>query len=73
MTEATQEQQQQHLTDTQQGFPGSLDDKKPACKVGDPGSTPESGRSPGEGNGYLLQYSYPENSMDRGAMGSQRV
>ena len=39
---------------------------------------PESGRSPGEGNGYPLQYSCLENSMDRGAwqataMWSQRV
>ena len=33
----------------------------------DPGSIPRSGRSPGEGNGYTLQYSCLENSMDRGA------
>ena len=32
-----------------------------------PGSIPGSGRSPGEGNGYSLQYSCLENSMDRGA------
>ena len=31
------------------------------------GSIPELGRSPGEGNGYPLQYSGLENSMDRGA------
>ena len=31
---------------------------------GDLGSIPGSGRSPGEGNGYLLQYSGLENSMD---------
>ena len=37
-----------------------------ACKVGDPGSIPGSGRYPGEGNGYSLQYSGLENSMDRG-------
>ena len=30
------------------------------------GSIPESGRSPGEGNGYPLEYSYKENLMDRG-------
>ena len=30
-------------------------------------SIPGSGRSPGEGNGYPLQYSFMENSMDRGA------
>jgi len=33
----------------------------------DMGSTPGSGRFPGEGNGYPFQYSYLENSMDRGA------
>ena len=43
--------------------------------IGDVGSIPGSGRSPGEGNGNPLQYSCLENSMDRGAwsMGSQRV
>ena len=35
--------------------------------AGDPGSIPELGRSPGEGNGNLLQYSCLENPMDRGA------
>ena len=35
--------------------------------VGDSSSIPWSGRSPGEGNGYPLQYSCLENSMDRGA------
>ena len=34
--------------------------------MGDPGSIPGSGRSPGEGNGYPLQYSCLEKSMDRG-------
>ena len=33
----------------------------------DTGSIPGLGRSPGEGNGYLLQYSCLENSIDRGA------
>ena len=33
--------------------------------LGDPGSTPGLGRSTGEGNGYSLQYSCIENSMDR--------
>ena len=41
--------------------------KKSACKVGDLGSFPRSGRSPGEGNGYPLHYSGLENPMDRGA------
>ena len=35
--------------------------------AGDPGLTPGSGRCPGEGNGYPLQYSCLENSVDRGA------
>jgi len=37
-----------------------------AGDVGDPGSIPGSGRSPGEGNGNQLQYSCLENFMDRG-------
>ena len=41
--------------------------KEFACNTGDQGSIPGSGRSPGEGNGYALQYSFLENSMDRGA------
>ena len=47
------------------GFPDGSDGKESACDVGDPGSVP--GRPSGEGNGYPLQYSCPENSMDRGA------
>ena len=38
-----------------------------AGDIGDAGSIPGLGRSPGVGNGNLLQYSYLENSMDRGA------
>ena len=38
-----------------------------ACSAGDLGSSPGSGRVPGEGNGYPLQYSCLENPMDRGA------
>ena len=41
--------------------------KESACKAGDSGSIPVSGRSSGEGNGNPLQYSCLENSMDRGA------
>ena len=48
-------------------FPGGSDGKASACNVGDPGSIPGLGRSPGEGNGNLLQYSCLENSMDWGA------
>ena len=36
------------------------------ANAGDVGSIPGSGRSPGEGNGYPLQYSCPANSKDRG-------
>ena len=50
------------------GFPGGSDMKESACNVGDPGSVPESGRSPGEGNWYPFQYSCLENSMDREAL-----
>ena len=35
--------------------------------MGDQGSIPRSGRSPGEGNGTLLQYSCLENPVDKGA------
>ena len=41
--------------------------KKSACNAGDLRSTPGSGRSPGEGNGYPIQCSCLENPMDRGA------
>ena len=40
--------------------------KKAAGNAGDPAPIPGSGRSPGEGNGKLLQYSCLENPMDRG-------
>ena len=43
------------------------DDKESTHNAGDPGCTPGSGRSPGEGSGYPLQYSCLENSIDRGA------
>ena len=49
------------------GFPGGSDGKESACTMGDPGSTPRLGRTPGEGNGNPLQYSCLENSMDSGA------
>ena len=58
--------------------PGGSEVKASACNMGDPGLIPESGRSPGEGNGNPLQYSCLENPMDRGAWwaivhGSQTV
>ena len=48
-------------------FPGGSDGKASACNVGDPGSIPGLGRSPGEGNGNPLQYSCLENPTDGGA------
>jgi len=48
-------------------FPGGSDGKESARNVGDPASIPGSGRSPEEENGYPLQYSCLENSIDRGA------
>ena len=48
------------------GFPGGSDDKESACNAEDLGLVPGLGRSPGEGNGNPLQYSFLENPMDRG-------
>ena len=51
------------------GFTGDSVVMHPPANAGDPedtGSIPRSGRSPGEGNGNPLQYSFLENSMDRG-------
>ena len=53
--------------ESSQGFPGGSDGKENACNAGDPGSIPGLERSPGEGNGYPLQYSSLENPIDRGA------
>jgi len=47
------------------GFPGGLDGKVFACNVVDLGLIPELGGSPGEGNGYPLQYSCLKNSMEK--------
>ena len=44
------------------------DSKESVCDAGDLGSIPGLGRSPGEGNGYPLQDSRLENSMDRGTL-----
>ena len=48
-------------------FLGGSDSKASVYNVGDLGSIPGSGRSPGEGNGNPLQYYFLENPMDRGA------
>ena len=41
--------------------------ENPSANAGDVGSVPGLGRSPGEGNGNPLPYSYLEKPMDRGA------
>ena len=48
-------------------FPGGAVVKNPSADVGDAGLIPGLGRSPGEGNGNLLQYSCLGIPMDRGA------
>ena len=60
------------------GFPGGSEGKMSACNALDPGSIPELGRYPGEGNDNPLQYSCLENAMDGQAcrlqsMGLKRV
>ena len=47
-----------------EGCPGGSAGKESARNTGDLGLIPGLGRSPGEGNSYLLQYSGLENSMD---------
>ena len=47
-------------------FTGGSDGKESTCNAGYSGLIPGLGRSPAEGNGYPLQYSCLENSMDRG-------
>ena len=49
------------------GLPWCLSGKEFACKAGDSGLIPGSGRSSGAGNGSALQYSCLENPMDGGA------
>ena len=59
------------------GFPGGSASEESACSAEVLGSIPVSGRSPGEGNGYPLQSSSLENSMNSPwglqSVGSQRV
>ena len=52
-------------------FPGGSNGAESACNVGDPGLTPGSGRSFGEGDGNPLQYSCLRNPMNRGFGGRQ--
>ena len=56
-----------HDLATKWDLPDGSNDKESTCNAGDLGSIPGLGRCPGEGNGYPLQYSGLENSMDRGA------
>jgi len=53
-------------------LPGGSDGKESTCNLGDLGSVPGLGRSPGEGNGYPLQYFCLEPGRIQ-SMGSQRV
>ena len=55
------------IQEKQKEFKDGSEVKASACNVGDLGSIPGSGRSPGEGNGNPLWYSCLENPMDRGA------
>ena len=55
-----------HMTEARY-LPGGSDGKESAWNAGDLGLIPGSGRSPGEGNSYPLQYSCLENPTDRGA------
>ena len=56
------------------GFPGSSAGKESTCNAGDPGLIPGSGRSPGEGIDYPLQYpcgsAYKESACNVGDLGS---
>ena len=47
-----------HINDLEGHVPHSSVGKESACNAGDPGSIPGSGRSPGEGIGYPVQYSW---------------
>ena len=61
------------MYNTSEGFPGGSVVKNwpaNARDSGDTGSTPGSGRSPGEGNGNPFQFSCLDSSMDRGAWGT---
>ena len=55
------------------GFPGGSASKESACNVGDLGSIPGLGRSPGEGKGYPPQYSGLENSTDYSPWGQKQL
>ena len=56
-----------NLNHLPKGLPGGSEVKNPPTSAGDTSSIPGLGRSPGEGNGYPLQYPCLENPVDRGA------
>ena len=64
---STGSQRVRHDWATSLSLSGGSEVKASACNVGDLGSVPRSGRSPGEGSGNPLQYSCLENPMDGGA------
>ena len=55
------------------GFPGGSEVKNPPVNAGDAGLIPQSGRSPGEGNGNPLHNSCPGNPIDGGAWGRKEL
>ena len=55
------------MSKLRKGFPRSSIGKESACNAGDLGSIPGSGRYPGEGNGYPLQYSCLKHPVGKGA------
>ena len=67
-TKSRERETGQHVwaLDLRGGFPGGSAGKESACNAGDLGLIPGSGRSPGEGKIYPLQYSGLENPMDKG-------
>ena len=73
-TESNHGEMRQNLDwGTPLGFPGGSEGKEPASSAEDWGSSPRSGKTPGEGNGYPLWYSWLENSMDREPGGLQSM
>ena len=57
----------EHTHTLKMGFPGGTVVRNPPANARDMGSIPESGRSPGGGNGNPLQYACLGNPLDRGA------
>ena len=55
------------------GFPGSSAGQESTCSAGDPGSIPGLGRSPGEGIGYPLQYSFLESPHEQRSLAGYRL